>query len=265
MPRPGSRWAAQLLGIALLLVGTEPAAGQCWELQLADGTVVRAEEIWQSRNRIDGHSSLLGKVNGRLAAIRLTEIESLVVSASDHQPLLKIRHRDGRHSDIRSELTLQYLAGDERGQIPLAQLSGATRCPGPVSTETTSASSATTANPLVRRPAAAEHLRIYLANGDQLRGRITDERLEWNSAYGVLGISPDQVLYLATACPGSARGMLQTVAGDRVQGVLAGQPLTVLLDIGATLSIRPDEVAWIARSGPEAGVAKAAICGERVD
>jgi hypothetical protein len=71
-----------------------------------------------------------------------------------------------------------------------------------------------------------------MKNGDRLYGKIVDHQLGWQTSYASVEFKPDQLKLIVAGCEASANGVLETLAGDQLNGYFGDSSISFHLNTG---------------------------------
>lgn len=241
---------ANLLAVLLCLLPFATHSA-CWEIVLTDKTIT-ATDVWQIRDRVTGDSVLLGVTGDGRHAVSLDQIRSITpgeggeaswLSGSRIAVEMQIRLIDGQTIVLVSEMNLYYLADNKRHAVPLGDVVSVNRCDD----ESTGVS----APPEIvdsQRPSPF----LIMKNGDRLYGEVVGHQLGWQTSYASVEFKPAEIKVIRAGCEAPSTGMLETLAGDQLDGSFIDISISFHLTTGQIMDIPTDQIKMIDFVGTQA-------------
>jgi hypothetical protein len=236
----------------MLLCFPLPGLAGCWEIARTSGETVVTSEIWQIRNRISGENALVGETGDERHAVSLERVNSLTMVAGAESGWLsgdgdavaiEIRLTDDQTIALVSDMNLYYLVGDKRHVVRLADVDSVNRC-----------TDDSAAVPPALEAASPEQTApvLVMKNGDILYGEVAADQLRWQTSYASVEFEPDQLKLIVVGCKASANGVLETLAGDQLNGHFGGSSVSFHLTTGQPIEIPTEQIELIDFIGTQA-------------
>ncbi len=246
---------------AILLCFPLPGLAGCWDIARTSGETVVTSDIWQIRNSISGESALLGETGDERHAVSLERVNSLTMvegtesgrlSADRNAVAIEIRLVDDQTIALVSDMNLYYLVGDKRHAVRLADVVSVNRCTDdsaaapPVTPVAAVLPALEAASPEQTTPV------LVMKNGDILYGDVAADQLRWQTSYASVEFEPDQLKLIVAGCEASANGVLETVAGDQLNGHFGDSSVSFHLTTGQPIEIPTEQIKLIDFIGTQA-------------
>jgi|GEM_PF-3986039 len=252
------RAAAMILGLLYLLPSTASAA--CWNI-VTPGETVSATDLWQIRNHTTGSSTLQGTSGNESLGISVDRVQSFSVtgkagsgwlSGNRHAATLHIQLIDGRTVTLVSEMGLYYIPGNEkkRQTLPLKDIVSVNRCTDESSLPDESSMAPAAVQAAGPKPSAPV---LIMKNGDILYGEVAANQLLWQTSYASVGFKPGEIKAIKSGCGDASAGVLETLAGDRLNGSFGDTSVSFHLTTGQVIDIPTDQVELIDFTGAPPG------------
>lgn len=243
---------------AILLCFPLPGLAGCWDIARTSGETVVTSDIWQIRNSISGESALLGETGDEHHAVSLERVNSLTMvegtesgwlSADRNAVAIEIRLVDDETIALVSDMNLYYLVGDKRHAVRLADVVSVNRC-----TDDSAAAPPVTAVLPALEAASPEQTApvLVMKNGDILYGDVAADQLRWQTSYASVEFEPDQLKLIVASCEASANGVLETLAGDQLNGHFGDSSVSFHLTTGQPIEIPTEQIKLIDFIGTQA-------------
>ena len=250
----------ELLAAVLLCLLPVVTYSACWEIELS-GDSVTTTDFWQIRNRISGESALFGQAGDERHAVSVERVESLTIvegtesgwlSGDRNAVAIEIRLIDDQTIALVSDMNLYYLVDDKRHAVRLADVVSVNRC-------TDDSAAALPVTPVAAAPLALEDASpkqtspfLVTKSGDMLYGEVAGDQLRWQTSYASVEFEPDQLKLIVASCEAPANGVLETLAGDQLNGHFGGSSVSFRLTTGQPIEIPTEQIKLIDFIGTQA-------------
>jgi len=251
------RGSTGLYRLAILIAGwlcllPLAASAACWNIMTSSETMT-ATDLWQIRNHTNGSATLQGTAGNEPLAISVDRIRSFRVtdtagsgwlSGNRHAATLHIQLIDGQTMTLVSEMGLYYIPGKEkkRRTLPLEDVVSVNRC----TDESSLPDESSVPPPVAQVPGPKPSTPVLIMkNGDILHGEVTADRLVWQTSYASVGFKPDEIKAIDTGCEDASAGVLETLAGDRLNGAFGDTSVSFHLTTGQVIDVPTDQVELI--------------------
>ncbi len=240
-----------ILIVVLLCLLPFTASSACWEIEMSDETVT-ATDLWQIRNRVSGEATLQGQVGDERRAISIERVKAFFVvdetdsswlSGSRNAVEIELRLIDDQSITLVTEMTLYYLVDDKRRAVRIGDVVAVNRC--------TDKSTAVPPLPEAADPKPSAPI-LVMQNGDVLYGEIAGDQLRWQTSYASVGFKPAEIKVIRAGCETPSTGMLETMAGDRLNGGFIDRSISFHLTTGQIMDIPTDQIKMIDFIGTQA-------------
>jgi hypothetical protein len=243
---------------AILFCFPLPGLAGCWEIARTSGETVVTSDIWQIRNRISGENALVGETGDERQAVSLARVNSLTMvestesgwlSGDGNAVAIEIRLTDDQTIALVSDMNLYYLVDDKRHAVKLADVVSVNRC-----TDDAAAALPVTAVPPALEAASLEQTTsvLVMKNGDMLYGEVAADQLRWQTSYASIEFEPDQLKSIVASCEASDNGVLETLAGDQLNGHFGDSSVSFRLTTGQPIEIPTEQIELIDFIGTQA-------------
>ncbi|TCK17165.1 hypothetical protein DFR30_0386 [Thiogranum longum] len=114
----------------MTLINVRPAFAACWQIDLRDGTRIKATDFWNLSSKLEDspQSFLLGQIDGEDQQIPVSEIQSIVYQEAEaggwgawlknSDTSAQIRFTDGRVSTLKTGLPVFYRTVGKKKRLP---------------------------------------------------------------------------------------------------------------------------------------------------
>ncbi len=124
------RMLAVFAVLLMVLINVGPSFAACWQIELRDGTRIKATDFWNLSSKLDDspNSFLLGQIDGEDQQIPVSDIRSIVYQDAEaggwgawlrsSETSAQVRFTDGSVSTLKTGLPVFYRTVGEKKRLP---------------------------------------------------------------------------------------------------------------------------------------------------